>query len=769
MFSHTGHESDQRPPLHQDHMRSYSQQQVSAHESEENDYGSEGLEDEADLEGMNRSLEVEHGVAGSARPRTSHSGSTDSMVEKQLDMSEDRPDSAKKKPRITLPRGRACVVCRNRKLKCTGETPCKTCQKAGLDCRYEELPRKKPRVVILEERVAELEALLALQTGQSGHRHAPPLVQEGVLSPPGRSDFPGGDQGFPFDSQYTPASSAGGSSTFPIQAHNIPPSVTLHSHQDLPTTHGASINSCRTEIAPNSPLEQALIRVVLPHARFIGLPVHPQRFLALLTLPTSHPDRPHPALLYILFAQAIRVLEIGIPTPRSPPAPTNGIPHSINTQPIPAPELSREYMLSQVGGSSVSLLEKARTYLQEGISGVEKSFDLVRASVGIAWYLYSTGRFIEGWNVCVTRLLISCGLHRITGSYISPDGSNGSNPELIPKPYAPAHQYPHSQSLVNPTSNRINLPTLRMRPIIIPPARDEIEVAERVNTFWAAKMQDWEAGIGWGWSISLVDELCTTEWGWGWGTPEPKAAASSRLRYGIRDLHDHSSGMYTSPSSDTTYTLTLKSLGLLHRASALYDLAESSHPVLQPDGRYCPTYIPPLTAVQAVETALQKFRQAIPPCFVDSSHTPGSLSPDWYDGLSDPWWIMFQSNLCTAEMLMWREMAQYNPGAYETAVGRARAMVGLVQRITDEMWAHLGLVMALNISLSSRFLFKEAARLRLANQLPAAEMASEEAEILRACLSGAYAKYMPMSSLHGLIVQRVREGWPEKEGEYERV
>jgi len=26
-----------------------------------------------------------------------------------------------------------------------------------------------------------------------------------------------------------------------------------------------------------------------------------------------------------------------------------------------------------------------------------------------------------------------------------------------------------------------------------------------------------------------------------------------------------------------------------------------------------------------------------------------------------------------------------------------------------------------------------------------------------------------MASLHSLIVQRVREGWPEKEGEYERV
>ena len=39
--------------------------------------------------------------------------------------------------------------------KCTGEKPCKTCSKAGIECRYEEIPRKKPRAVVLEERVGE--------------------------------------------------------------------------------------------------------------------------------------------------------------------------------------------------------------------------------------------------------------------------------------------------------------------------------------------------------------------------------------------------------------------------------------------------------------------------------------------------------------------------------------------------------------------------------------------------------------------------------------
>ena len=48
-------------------------------------------------------------------------------------------------------------------------------------------------------------------------------------------------------------------------------------------------------------------------------------------------------------------------------------------------------------------------------------------------------------------------------------------------------------------------------------------------------------------------------------------------------------------------------------------------------------------------------------------------------------------------------------------------------------------------------------------------MAADEAECLRQALCGEYSKWLPMANLHGLIVQRVREGWAEKEGEYERI
>ena len=37
--------------------------------------------------------------------------------------------------------------------KCTGERPCRSCEKAGQECRYEEVQRRKPKAVLLEERL----------------------------------------------------------------------------------------------------------------------------------------------------------------------------------------------------------------------------------------------------------------------------------------------------------------------------------------------------------------------------------------------------------------------------------------------------------------------------------------------------------------------------------------------------------------------------------------------------------------------------------------
>lgn len=171
-------------------------------------------------------------------------------------------------------------------------------------------------------------------------------------------------------------------------------------------------------------------------------------------------------------------------------------------------------------------------------------------------------------------------------------------------------------------------------------------------------------------------------------------------RHGIRDLHDPSSSLHTSPIPDTTYVLAIKSLALLHRASqyvmsfaqncgvaltsgSLFDRPEVCHPSPQP-----PSHIPSLHAVQQVETALRLFRKRLPLPFSDNHHP---RSPDEsYDGPSDPWWITMHANLYTAEMMMFKELAHHQPQAYETAVSCARALVGFVKRLRPDGWVHVG-------------------------------------------------------------------------------
>lgn len=346
-----------------------------------------------------------------------------------------------------------------------------------------------------------------------------------------------------------------------------PPSLSLHSHREL-VQGGPNVNAGRAEVPPNSPLELALVTLVMPYTPFLLMPVHPQRFISLLSLPANDPSRPHPALLYIMFAEAIVILEKGTPLPRVPNSPASLFPHTF-TPPMPTSTADTGALLQHVQGMSQSMLERARVELDAGIRNVDRPFDLARAAIAIGRHLYSLGRFIEGWNIPVSRLIISCGLHRMTGNYTSPDGfaSSPGSVSPMPKAYAPAHHYPlATQCMTAPDGSQ--LPVLRMRPVILPPARDEIDVAERTATFWAAKMQDWEAGWGWGWTTSLADDECTTEWPWGWGIPEPKMSMGRpEQRFSLRDLYDPASLARQSPVPETTYTLAVKSVGLLHRAS----------------------------------------------------------------------------------------------------------------------------------------------------------------------------------------------------------
>lgn len=171
-----------------------------------------------------------------------------------------------------------------------------------------------------------------------------------------------------------------------------------------------------------------------------------------------------------------------------------------------------------------------------------------------------------------------------------------------------------------------------------------------------------------------------------------------------------------------------------------------------------------------------------------------SLDTEVYDGPSDPWWILFHFNLYAAEMLMWREMAFHRPEASGAALQCAKAIVNLTGSIPDEKWANVGglhscsylgnflslfdhayylwldMMVALSISLAARLLVKEAARFQATGALTAASHALADAGILQNCLDGPFNKYMEVAGgMFSRIVDNVREGRTEKNGEYERV
>lgn len=69
--------------------------------------------------------------------------------------------------RQSLRRGTACVRCRSKKLKCTGERPtCSVCanSKKPAECVYEEPPKKVPKIRRRQTRLQQIEAQIEERT-----------------------------------------------------------------------------------------------------------------------------------------------------------------------------------------------------------------------------------------------------------------------------------------------------------------------------------------------------------------------------------------------------------------------------------------------------------------------------------------------------------------------------------------------------------------------------------------------------------------------------
>lgn len=316
--------------------------------------------------------------------------------------------------------------------------------------------------------------------------------------------------------------------------------------------------------------------LVLPYAYHLCIPLHPERFLDSLVLPAI--TRPHPSLLYILFAEASRVISKGLPMPY-------GSKSIASSYPVPDDSL-----LQHAVNLEDAFCERAQTLLQEGMHKVDRPLDLLKASTGICRFLFGQGRSLEAWHSICLRLVVACGLHRITSpvvgtarlphtpQYSTPIAINAfgatdfgmtqddqsSTSRIWVQTATSWRTYNNNISISQSRAALFNR-SIRARPVIIPPPTDNLQLWERIELFWAVKELDWGMSSHWGWALALDDSQIQTPWPTPRSDYERGTVDESQVDGIWELLHPRTTGKLV--QLQTPRVLALKSLCLLNQAS----------------------------------------------------------------------------------------------------------------------------------------------------------------------------------------------------------
>ncbi|TIC09185.1 hypothetical protein E3Q14_03534 [Wallemia mellicola] len=252
----------------------------------------------------------------------------------------------------TLKRGQACLHCRKRKARCDGAKPaCFSCVKGNHQCVYVDTSalsttRRRDKISDLEERIRDLENKLASQhlstnTSFEDITNVPHLE----FSPPQDQLLATSDWPYP------------------------PIDLTLHLIQIFFTC---------------CPLESSHL--------------HKPTLLHTALLPITHPDAPHPALMYAIFASASR--------------------HSLrttNSKPSTANEW--EYTYNSVGNTFLDMsISTAVNYLEvetKSNSGLKYKLKTISAMIILTHLMHRESKWPElhHFNTLGTRGLVSFKMH----------------------------------------------------------------------------------------------------------------------------------------------------------------------------------------------------------------------------------------------------------------------------------------------------------------------------------------------------------------------
>ncbi|KAH9949026.1 hypothetical protein B0H21DRAFT_165410 [Amylocystis lapponica] len=340
----------------------------------------------------------------------------------------------------TLQRGKACLRCRKRKMRCDGSKPaCQQCMRAkkGEGCEYDD-GKGKTRTQLMREHIARLELRIK---ELENLEHSSPSVT--LFDPHAPSPYcSGSSSSSSHDSPGTFSISASASPTpFPLGEQDgrratVSPLTMKYGdidpiweaqwdstdYQTVPIVHESSFG---TSEEPPIELAQMLLEIFLPHRHQCGFDVHVGRLQESLTL--SPAEQRHPVLMNSIYLWACY--------------------------------LSRPGSLSE---HEPLYLSRALAAMAEALQFPSKVIDIIQASCLLSVYFLSNGRLFEGsyYRTAAASLAVQFGLHQI----VAPDQAAPGDWDS----------------------------TFRLDP-----AKDTVERGERILTFWQVYNLDrcWSAAL----------------------------------------------------------------------------------------------------------------------------------------------------------------------------------------------------------------------------------------------------------------------------------
>ncbi|KAF5380431.1 hypothetical protein D9615_004662 [Tricholomella constricta] len=278
----------------------------------------------------------------------------------------------------TLQRGKACLRCRKRKMRCDGNKPaCQQCIRAkkGDACEYDDGKGKtrtqllRENIVRLEQRIRELEDPEYVSPAvvlYDPHAHSRSGSSSSSFSSPGDTSLYTSHSPLSFPSDSSPTSpNTSWTSLQPVTSPSpstFVPEIFFDEHQ--------------TRFQPPLELARMLLDIFSPHRRQCGLDIHMGRVLDSLSV--SPEEQRHPALMNAMYLWACFI-----------------------SRPEPLSQHEEHY------------LGLALDALRDGLRDGEKIVDIIQCSCLLSMYFLANGRILEGsyHATAAAALAVQCGLH----------------------------------------------------------------------------------------------------------------------------------------------------------------------------------------------------------------------------------------------------------------------------------------------------------------------------------------------------------------------